>query len=263
MAGRHRPGVDGLQRDQRFQPQMPPRATLTQRSNTHGFSAQQDPSSRFVPPYYSTQPSSQTVSHSKPAPDVRKPVEDLMSSPLDPAASATTNMVSIPAPPIPPNPEKDALLRTISASLNSQIVQITSKNVSAIPSLESQYTAMQQAHQDMGSEVAQLKSLDAMLSSNEKLLHETLRDADKKMESVRNKEKPNVDDVLVAPTTVAEQLYGLVAEEQSLGDAMFALTRALDRGRISAEVYTKVRSGQASCDYILTITVTANPDSGA
>lgn len=79
-----------------------------------------------------------------------------------------------------------------------------------------------------------------MLASNESILHNTMRDADKQLENVRRKDKPNVDEVLVAPTVVGEQLYGLVAEEKAIGDALFALTRALDKGKVAADVYIKV-----------------------
>lgn len=73
-------------------------------------------------------------------------------------------------------------------------------------------------------------------------MHEATRDADRMMEGVKSKKLPNVDEVLVAPTVVGEQLYGLVAEELAIGDALFALTRASDRGKIPADIYIKVCS---------------------
>lgn len=79
-----------------------------------------------------------------------------------------------------------------------------------------------------------------MLTSNEKILHEAMREADRVKESVGQMEPPAVDDVLVAPTVVGEQLYGLVADERSIADAMFLLSRALDRGRLEGDVFVKV-----------------------
>ncbi len=92
----------------------------------------------------------------------------------------------------------------------------------------------------MQSEMSQLQQLDAMLESNEKILHNAMRDADHVMETVGQREIPAVDDVLVAPTVVGEQLYGLVADERSIADAMFMLTRALDKGRVGGDVFLKV-----------------------
>ncbi len=39
---------------------------------------------------------------------------------------------------------------------------------------------------------------------------------------------------------VANQLYELVSEERSLGDALFVLGRAVEKGRIEAQVFTKM-----------------------
>lgn len=94
---------------------------------------------------------------------------------------------------------------------------------------------------NMQAEMAQLQQLESTLSSNERILHDAMREADRVMESVGQREQPNVDEVLVAPTVVGEQLYGLVAEERGISDAMFMLTKALDRGRIGGDVFVKVR----------------------
>jgi len=92
----------------------------------------------------------------------------------------------------------------------------------------------------MRSELSELQQLDATLSSNEKILHEALREADVVKESVGQRKAPTVDEVLVAPTVVGEQLYGLVADERGIADAMFVLSRALDKGRIEGDVFVKV-----------------------
>lgn len=172
-------------------------------------------------------------------PQPAKSPQDLMSAPLEVTLPSQHDNRMI-APPIPPNPEKDALLRAISQALIAQLTRTTSQNYAAIPSLEAQNAAMQQAYRNLSDEVSQLQDLDKMLTSNEKILHETMREADKQLDSVGRKEKPKVDEVLVAPNIVGEQLYGLVADERAIGDTMFALTKALDKGRVGADVYVKV-----------------------
>lgn len=91
----------------------------------------------------------------------------------------------------------------------------------------------------MQSELYQLEELEKLLASNEKILRESMQEADRVAESVDQREVPSVDEVLVAPTVVGEQLYQLVAEERSISDAMFLLARALDNGRVGADVFVK------------------------
>lgn len=92
----------------------------------------------------------------------------------------------------------------------------------------------------MQHELSQLQSLSALLITNEQALHSALASADAQIESLKTRELPNVDEVLVGPTVVAEQLYKLVAEEKGIAEAMFVLGRALDRGRVAGEVFVKV-----------------------
>lgn len=66
-----------------------------------------------------------------------------------------------------------------------------------------------------------------------------MREADRVMDDAQRREAPDVDDVLVAPTVVGGQLYGLAADERGIADALFVLGRALDRGRVGADVFVK------------------------
>ncbi len=68
-----------------------------------------------------------------------------------------------------------------------------------------------------------------------------MRDADKVLEDAKRRKVPNVDEVLVAPTVVAGQLYELVADERSLEESRAVVGRALDKGRIGGDVWAKVR----------------------
>jgi ESCRT-I complex subunit TSG101 len=92
----------------------------------------------------------------------------------------------------------------------------------------------------MQSEISSLEALNSLLTTNTKILHTALHDADAVIESSQHRTAPNVDELLVAPTVVANQLYELVSEERSLGDALFVLGRAVERGRIEASVFAKM-----------------------
>ena len=95
----------------------------------------------------------------------------------------------------------------------------------------------------MQQEHGALLSLQELLASNEAILRNTMHEADKCIASTQHRAVPGVDEVLVAPTVVGQQLYDLVAEEKACAEAREVLGRALDRGRISTETWVKtVRS---------------------
>ena len=60
------------------------------------------------------------------------------------------------------------------------------------------------------------------------------------MEEAKHREVPAAEDVLVAPTVVAGQLYELVAEVRSIEDCRAVLARALDKGRLGGDIWAKV-----------------------
>jgi ESCRT-I complex subunit TSG101 len=65
-------------------------------------------------------------------------------------------------------------------------------------------------------------------------------EADRVMEDARRRKVPEVDDVLVAPTVVGGQLWSLVCEERGIEECLFVLGAALNKGRVSGDVFVKV-----------------------
>lgn len=167
-----------------------------------------------------------------------KPTEDLLTSPFETPLPAPA--ADIAAPPIPPNPQKDAILSALSQTLTQQIRSTYDSNMGAIPSLRAQQSALQSTLTAISNEISQLNDLQVLLSSNEAILHKAMHDADQVMEDAKHRKVPIVDEVLVAPTIVAGQLYALVADERSIEDCRSVLSRALDRGRIAPDVWAKV-----------------------
>jgi len=147
---------------------------------------------------------------------------------------------SVPAPPIPPNPEKDALLHQMAQTLHAMRQQVRAQNESSLLGLQAQRNAMQAAGNKLQAESAQLSQLSAMLTSNTAILQDSLRKADAVIESSARLPEPNIDELLVAPTVVANQLYDLVAEERALADAIFILGRAVERGRIGPAEFARM-----------------------
>ncbi|CAM1501149.1 Fc.00g103110.m01.CDS01 [Cosmosporella sp. VM-42] len=164
------------------------------------------------------------------------PPPDLLDEPLELNVSTS----SIVAPPIPPNPEKDALLRQLAQTLCAIRVRSRQQNDSSMAGLQAQRTAMLSVIPALQSEAGQLSQLSNVLTSNSNILHDALHKADGVIEGSRSHPVPDVDELLVAPTVVSNQLYTLVAEERALGDAIFMLGRAVERGRISPTVFAKM-----------------------
>lgn len=163
------------------------------------------------------------------------PPPDLLDEPLELNLPST----SIVAPPIPPNPEKDALLQQLAQTLCTIRIRSRQQNDSSMAGLQAQRTAMISVVPALQSEAGQLTQLSNLLNSNSNILHDALHKADGVIEGSRSHPVTDVDELLVAPTVVSNQLYNLVAEERALGDAIFVLGRAVERGRISSAVFAK------------------------
>jgi ESCRT-I complex subunit TSG101 len=102
-------------------------------------------------------------------------------------------------------------------------------------------------------EVSALNNLHATLQSNTTVLQQsihradaTIADAQARSTSISTSSShgdtsglPPIDDVLVAPTVVGKQLYDLVAEEQGIQQALYALQAALVRGVIGVDSWSR------------------------
>jgi ESCRT-I complex subunit TSG101 len=64
--------------------------------------------------------------------------------------------------------------------------------------------------------------------------------AERVIDECRAREPPNVDQVVVAPSVVENQLYDLVTEDLGIEDTIYALARALDGEKITLEAFLKV-----------------------
>lgn len=159
---------------------------------------------------------------------------------LDDSLSLDIPASTISAPPIPPNPEKDALLQQLALTLFTIRQRSRQQNESSMAGLRAQRSAMLSAMPALQSEIGQLNQLSNAVASNANILHDALRNADAVIEGSRRHTVPDIDELLVAPTVVSNQLYRVVAEERALGDAIFMLGRAVERGRISPAAFAKM-----------------------
>ncbi|KAG8628085.1 hypothetical protein KVT40_003958 [Elsinoe batatas] len=174
---------------------------------------------------------------SKPA----APAPDLLTDPFD--ISLAAPLQTGPAPPIPPNPEKEHLLALLSTSLTTLAASRITQSQSALAPLTTQRQALLSAHASLQAEIAQLQHLEASLATNEHILHQSIRDCTALIESSKKMPQPNIDEVLVAPTVAAQQLWNLCAEEAAIREALWCMQRAVGAGRVSGAEF--VRSTRA------------------
>ncbi|KAI2640059.1 UEV domain-containing protein [Xylaria nigripes] len=212
--------------DQRRQSYVP---GVTEPPSYRGGPPPQPPPPNWQQPVPQEQPPPQPAAKPQPPPD-------LMDEPLTLLLPSPTNL---PPPPIPPNPEKDALLRQLASTLYEMRQRARQQNESSLAGLSAQRTAMLNALQKMQDDSGALTPLSALLASNTAVVQCSLKEADAVISNSKTQAPPAIDDLLVAPTVVANQLYDVVAEERALGDAIFVLGRAVERGRVSPAVFAK------------------------
>jgi ESCRT-I complex subunit TSG101 len=156
---------------------------------------------------------------------------------------------------VPPNPEKDALLHALSQTLVAQTRQTLDSNNAALTPLFAQQNALRSAHPQLSRELEELSRLDAAIDANERVLRDAMRDADVVIVEAAGRKRPEIDEVLCAPTAVGRQVYELVAEKAGCEAARVALGRALDRGRVPCEVWTRQIRGVAREEFLKMVVV--------
>ncbi|PGH23064.1 hypothetical protein AJ80_02837 [Polytolypa hystricis UAMH7299] len=196
---------------------------------------------------------------------------DLLTSPFE--LELPGPVAAGPPPPIPPNPEKDALLQTLSKTLTQTLHSNLSQLNSGLQPLESQSQALHAAISTLQSEIAALNTLHATLQSNTSILQQSLHHADSIIADAKARLSappppvstgepssttystpntprepvglPSIDDVLVAPTVVGKQMYDLVADERGIQRAIYALQEGLVKDRVGVETWAKLTRGLA------------------
>ena len=193
-------------------------------------------------------------------PPLKKPATpDLLTSPFDLALPEPTP--SGPPPPIPPNPEKDAVLHSLSRAITQTLQSNVARANSAISPLHAQSNALNAAMATLQSEASSLNNLQTTLQSNISILQHSLHQADTviagakaRLDDLSSSSNPSnkpptglppIDDVLVAPTVVGKQLYDLVADERGIQRALYALQVGLVTGRVRMDAWAKHTRGLA------------------
>ncbi|KAJ5161328.1 hypothetical protein N7492_006720 [Penicillium capsulatum] len=129
------------------------------------------------PPYPQHSPYPSGYQHPPPAaPAPKSEAPDLLTSPFE--LELPSFVPTGPAPPIPPNPEKDALLHAVSQALAETLRSQAAQSDSAAQSLVSQTGSLQNAMVTLQGEVTALNSLHTTLQTNTSTLQQSIHRAD-------------------------------------------------------------------------------------
>ncbi|CAI7659649.1 unnamed protein product [Penicillium glandicola] len=210
------------------------------------------------PPYPQHSPYPSNYPRPPPAAPAKVDTPDLLTSPFEVELPSIAPAGR--APPIPPNPEKDALLHAVSQTLAETLRANAAQSDTAAQSLVSQSRSLHAAMATLQGELSALNTLHATLQSNTTVLQQSIHRADATIADAQARSTsitasgapstsatpgdtpsgvPPIDDVLVAPTVVGKQLYDLVAEEQGIQQALYALQAALVRGVIGVDSWSR------------------------
>lgn len=201
----------------------------------------------------------------------KQPTPDLLTSPFDLELPSQPQTAA--PPPIPPNPEKDFLLQTLSRTLTQTLHDSVDKANFALQPLNSQSQSIHAAIATLKSEISALNSFHATLQSNTSILQQSLQRADSVIADAHARLSssstssstptpgpsttitsttdqpppglPAIDEVLVPPTVVGKQIYDLVADERGIERAMYALQTGLVKGRVGLDTWAKLTRGLA------------------
>lgn len=151
---------------------------------------------------------------------------------------------------MPPNPEKDALLNALTQALSTQLNSTLTSTTAALAPLRAQNIALSSALNALQHEHAHLRALEAQVQANESTLHSSLKEADRAIADAKQRPVPDIDETLIPPRVLDNQLYNLVAEEKSCVAAREVLGKGLDRGRLGAEQWVRSMRGVAREEWL-------------
>ncbi|KAF8430122.1 UEV domain-containing protein [Tirmania nivea] len=222
------------------------------------------PPQQFKPPPLPLQPQLQPQPQS---PQQKQQIPDLLSAPdtdlLLSLPSSNTSSANTPPPPLPPNPQKDHVIHSISLALHNLAVQSWQKTQTALEQAASQREALLRAEQKMLQEQNELRNIEAVAEMDIGIFRERISMAANLIYEVGEGggedggkwRVPDADKLVVASTVVHGQLYDLVTEDMAVEEAMFVLGRALDKERVGLDVFLKHMRTLAREQFIIRATI--------
>ncbi|KAH0612924.1 uncharacterized protein H6S33_009304 [Morchella sextelata] len=199
----------------------------------NGFPHSPHPQSYSMPQQQQQQQQQQPQPH---IPPKRPEAIDIMSLPPTEIAPLVPSAAP---PPLPPNPEKDRLIQEITKALQARAEAHHAKMHVSLEQAAAQCEAILRAESNMERERAELARIMELCDKDADILKERITMAGEVIKDAESRELPGVDTVVVAPTVVHTQLYDLVTEDMAIEDTIYVLGKALDKERISLDVFLK------------------------
>ncbi|WWD17812.1 hypothetical protein CI109_102255 [Kwoniella shandongensis] len=180
------------------------------------------------------------------APVVRRPVQDLLSSPEtipNSLPSDATTFDPTAPPPLPPSkPPPPSLLHLHS-------ILLPHLNASLPPllhSLESSRTHLAERREDLltgepaiRDEMARLEAVKKVCDSVGRKMGEVVSQGEERVTDLESRGEVSVDELVCGISIVHNQLIDLVAEDNAIEDTIYHMTRALDAERVDLDRYLK------------------------
>ncbi|WFD36983.1 suppressor protein stp22 of temperature-sensitive alpha-factor receptor and arginine permease [Malassezia cuniculi] len=156
---------------------------------------------------------------------------------LPPKGSATTPApaTSPPAAPARPiNPEVRDLHERLHAKVAQRLSALSSSLASANSQLEALHTDLEKGTPAIHDEMQRLRAVRDVCRTSAQRYAE-LNDAAHTHATVLRSRELDIDSALVATSIAENQLVGLIAEDEALGDAIYQLVRAFSAERITLD----------------------------
>lgn len=195
----------------------------------------------------STEYSHRTSPFSSPGPPshpiAATPIPHVANPPSNNTATDILDMdIAEPPPQLPPNPQKQELLRILEERLEEYV------DKSIKPKIDIDDAALTHTKETLDyyencleREKTELDSLSRAADDNSRILSEKINQARKLLvEDISQRKVPHVDEIITTETTVYNQLYDLVSEDRAIDDTLFALQHAFDLEKIKLETFMKL-----------------------
>ncbi|CDK24638.1 unnamed protein product [Kuraishia capsulata CBS 1993] len=186
-----------------------------------------------------------------PTKTVRSPVQSpspvLFATPVRPATPQAQPVQQTLPPPVPANPVRAQVSRDLPAKLQ-QILENDVRPFFA-GDIISVLDSVQQKLYDLQNRRDALKNVagayEDKAKQNESIVQKAEDELQKTIEKANSAPEPDIDRVFAAETVVYNQLYDLVATNESISDTLYVLERAHDDGSVPFNAYMKHARGLA------------------
>ncbi|KAK9460966.1 UEV domain-containing protein [Lipomyces oligophaga] len=142
-------------------------------------------------------------------------------------------------PPLPMHPEHINLLNEVGVALQRKATASQPDLQKQSEQLKSTLEMLSQTEANLAREKSELERITDASNRNKKFLIDRLSRAEKVISEAHKQSQVNVDELITAEAAVFNQVYELAADDLAINDTIYVLGKALDRERISLDIFLK------------------------